>query len=268
MSGPTRELLARGLHALRRSALWWGVGIAVFTIMNVAFWPSFEGSSALADLQRTSEDLLRAFGAQNIATPSGYLDGQVFALFLPLLLSGLAIAGITAVTAGDEDAGRMELLLALPVGRRAVWFTRFASMVAVVAIVTAVIAVLTLAALPVFSLEEAGAGRVLAATAASGLLAVLHGSIGYLAGALGARRALAAGIAIIVLAAGYVVSFVLPLEPSLRWARRASPWWWGLGQQPVSDGLDPVGLLIVLVVIVAAVALGTLAIERRDVRSA
>jgi hypothetical protein len=34
MSGPVAELLARGISALRRSSLWWGLGIACFALLN------------------------------------------------------------------------------------------------------------------------------------------------------------------------------------------------------------------------------------------
>ena len=47
---------------------------------------------------------------QNLATEAGYLDGQVYALLLPALLSGVAIAGATALASGDEGAGRLEAL--------------------------------------------------------------------------------------------------------------------------------------------------------------
>ena len=126
VTGAFTELLVRGMRALRRSAAWWGFGIVVFAVVNAAFWPSLEGSDALDSFDDMA-DLLEAFGAQNLATPSGYLDGQMYALMLPLLLSGMAIAGLTAITSGDEGAGRLELLHALPVSRRAVWLGRWAA---------------------------------------------------------------------------------------------------------------------------------------------
>ena len=92
VTGSFAELLVRGMRALRRSAAWWGFGIVVFAVVNAAFWPSLEGSDALDSFDDMA-DLLEAFGAQNLATPSGYLDGQMYALMLPLLLSGMAIAG-------------------------------------------------------------------------------------------------------------------------------------------------------------------------------
>lgn len=268
MSGPVAELVVRGVGALRRSGVWWGFGIVCFALLNLSFWPSFEGSDALQSLEDMSEGLLEAFGAQNMASSAGYLDGQMYALLLPLLLSGMAIAGITAITAGDEDAGRLEMLHALPVSRRAIWLSRYASSLTVILAVSAVTAVLVSASLGVFSLDEVGIGRVVAATFACAALAAFHASVGYAAGGFGLSRGPAAGVAIVALVIGYVVDFLLPLSDALAGGAKLSPWYWAIGSQPVSDGIEP-GLLVLLLAVTAAlVALGTAAVERRDIRSA
>lgn len=267
MNAVAVELVARGVHALRRSALWWGVGIMFFAVLNTAFWPTLEGTDALESFEEMGE-VLEAFGAQNLATPAGYLDGQVYALMLPLLLSGMAIAGASAITSGDEDAGRLELLHALPVSRYAVWLARWAGALVVLAGVTAVVAAVMAACLPVFSLDGVGVGPVLGATFACGLLAAFHASVAFAASGLGAPRAPAVGMAILVLVAGYIVSFVLPLADALAGARRWSPWYWALGRQPVSDGVDAARLVLLVTVMAALVALGVWGVGRRDIRSA
>jgi ABC-2 type transport system permease protein len=268
VSGAVAELVTRGVGALRRSGLWWGSGIVGFAVVNLAFWPSLEGSEALTNLGDMSEGLLEAFGAQNIATPAGYLDGQMYALLLPLLLSGMAIAGVTAITSGDEDAGRLELLHALPVSRRAVWLSRYTAALAVLATVAVVTGALVASLLGVFSLEEVGAGRVAAATLACALLAAFHAAIGYAAGGAGYSRGVSAGVAVGVLVVGYVVDFLLPLSDTLAGGAKVSPWYWAIGTQPVSDGLNPGLLALLVAVTVGLVALGTAAVERRDIRSA
>lgn len=267
MSGPVGELVRRGMAAVRRSACWWGVAILAFAVLNLAFWPSLEASGSLTELEDSMGDLLDAFGAQGLSTPAGYLDGQLYALMLPLLLSGVAIAVTTALTSGDEDAGRLELLHALPLGRRTIWLSRWVAATVVLAIVVLATTVAVSACLPVFSLDEAGFGAVIAATLACGALAAFHGSVAYLVGGLGGSRGLAVGSAVGVLLLGYVVAFVLPISDALSGARRWSPWHWAIGEQPVSDGVG-LGLVTILLVIVTLVAIGTWAVERRDVRTA
>jgi ABC-2 type transport system permease protein len=263
-----RELLARAVAALRRSALWWTIGIVALALVTVAFWPSLEGTEALESLGDMNQGLLEAFGAQNIASPAGYLDGQMYALMLPLLLSGLAIANITALTSGDEHAGRLELLHALPVSRRAIWLSRFAGTLAVQAVVAAVTTLVMVASLAPFSLDEVRVGRVVGATAACALLAVFHGAVSYAVGGFGAARGRAVGIAVLVLTAGYVVNFLFPLADSLAGVRRISPWYWAIGDQPVSNGVSAPWLALLVAATAALLAIGTTAVERRDIRSA
>jgi ABC-2 type transport system permease protein len=268
VSGSTKELLRLGLHALRRSGLWWGVGILALVVVSVAFWPSLEGSPALTDLTSSSEGLLEAFGAQNLSTAAGYLDGQLSALMLPLLLSGLAIAATSAVTAGDEDAGRLELLQALPVRPTSLWLSRLGSAFAGVVAVTAVTAVSVVVSLEPFSLEGVGIARVIVVTFACGALAAFQGAVSYAVAGAGGSRGIAVGASVAVLVAGYVANFLLPLSDALQGFRRVSPWYWAIGTQPVSDGISAPWLLVLVGVTVALVGYGTFAVTRRDIRGA
>jgi ABC-2 type transport system permease protein len=267
MSDATAELVARGVGAIRRSSLWWAIGIVSLAVVTAASWPSFEGTEALESFDDMG-DLLEAFGAENIATPAGYLDGQLFALMLPLLLSGLSIATASALTAGDEDAGRLELLHALPVARTTVWLARWASSALMVGAVGALVAAVTVAVLPLFSLEEVGSGRVGAATLGCAVLALFHGAVAYAVAGVGLSRGRSVGTAGLVLVAGYVASFLLPLNDRLAGMRKVSPWYWALGGQPVSDGIDAAAVVLLTAVTIALVALGTIAVGRRDIRSA
>ena len=268
MSGPVPELVRRGLTALRRSAFWWGFATVAFAVLNMAFWPSFESSGSLTDLEDSMGDLLEAFGAQGLSTSAGYLDGQLYALMLPLLLSAMALIQVTGLTSGDEDAGRLELLHALPVRRRAIWLARYLAVVVVLAVVAAITAAVVGAALGPFSLDEVNVGSVVAATFACALLAAFHAAVGFLAGAAGCRRGLAAGIAVVVLVAGYILSYLVPLADGLAGARKWSPWYWALGEQPVSDGVSAGRLLVLGAVTAVLVIAGLVAIERRDIRPA
>jgi ABC-2 type transport system permease protein len=261
------ELVVRPLRGVRRSVAWWSAGVVVFIVVNLAFWPSLENSGALDGLDQM-DALLEAFGAQNITTPAGYMDGQLYALLLPLLLAAMMIAVVSAMTAGDESAGRLELIHALPVGRRTVWLGRWLASTAALVLVTVVAALAAVVCMPLFSLDEVAVGRVLGASAACAVLAAFHGSIVYAIAAGGASRAASAGTGIAVLVAGYVASFVLPLANSLAKAREFSPWYWALGEQPVTDGVSAGRMVVVAAVTVVLVVVGEQLIDRRDIRTA
>lgn len=267
MSGPFVEIVLRGVRALRRSMAWWSAGVVAFILVNLAFWPSLEGSDALESFEEMDE-LLAAFGAQNITTPDGYLDGQVFALLVPLLLAAMAITIASGLTAGDESAGRLELLHALPVARSTIWLGRWVATIGIVVVVAAASLLATLVAMPIFSLDEASEGRVIAAMVGSALLALFHGAVAYAVAGLGGSRSMAVGVGVLVLVAGYVAAFVLPIAESLEGAQHWSPWYWAIGEQPVSDGVQPGWMLFAAAWTVGLVALGTVGLDRRDLRTA
>jgi len=183
---------------------------------------------------------------------------------LPLLFSGLAIGNASAITSGDEDAGRLELLL--PISRQALWAWRYVSVLLVLAAVTLVTTAVVVSTLGVFSLEEAGAGRVVAATVACGLLGAFHGALAFAVGGLGGSRGMALGVAILVLLGGYVVNFLFPLSDALAGLRRLSPWYWGIGEQPVTNGVSWSWLVLLVAVTAIIVAVGTVGVCRRDIR--
>jgi ABC-2 type transport system permease protein len=261
-----RVLAGHDLASLRRSTTWWTAAVLLLALLNLAFWPSLEGSDAMEAFEDMGE-LLEAFGAQDMATASGYLDGQLFALMLPMLLAGMAIAIVSGRTAGDEDQGRLEVLLALPVSRRMVWFGRFAACLASTAAVGIATAVLVLLTRTLFSLDEIGTAAVLGATCGAIALAALGGAVTYAAGGAGASRGVAAATGTTVIVASYVMAYLAPLVESLQDVRSWSPWHWALGEQPVSDGVSAVSLALVAAIAVALVAAGTVAVGRRDVRT-
>jgi ABC-2 type transport system permease protein len=267
MSEPHRELVIRGAATLRRATLWWGLGIAVLTITTTAFWPSLEGGEALQSFDDMGA-VLEAFGAQNMATPAGYLDGQMFAIMLPLLLSGMAIAELSALTSGDEDAGRLEFLHALPVSRQAVWLGRWLAATLMLLAVTVATALVMVMFLPIFSFEEVSPWSVIAATLGCAALAAFHAAVAFAAGAFGSRRGTAVAASVCVLVAGYVLGLLAPLVEGLGWTRKLSPWYWALGEQPVSNGLQPAWLTMLIAVTAVLVVIGTRAIRRRDIRTA
>lgn len=262
----TAELLRHDLAGARRSTLWWSLGIAALALVNVAFWPSLEGSDAMAAFDDMGS-LLEAFGAEDLTSPAGYLDGQLFALMLPMLLIGMSIAHVSGRTAGDEDAGRLEVLLTLPVPRSSVWLSRWLTELASLTVAAGATALLLILTRSLFSLEEVGAGAVLGATLGSMALGALGGGLAYALAAFGASRARSGAVAAAALIASYLLAYVVPLNEDLAGARRWSPWHWALSEQPVSRGVDGLPLAGVWLLVGGLVALGTLGVTRRDVRT-
>lgn len=260
-------LYRHDLASLRRATMWWTIGVLSLGLVNLAFWPSLEGSDAMKAFDDMGP-LLEAFGAQGMGTAAGYLDGQMFALMLPMLLAGMTIAAVSGRTAGEEDQGRLEALLALPISRPLVWLGRIMACLTSLLVVAVALGGLVIMSRPVFSLGEVSAASVVTAIAGGVILAAFAAAVTYAAAGAGGSRATAAAIGATALVASYVMAYLVPMVASLQGIRSWSPWHWALGEQPITNGVPAGPAIGVVVITVLLIVTGTVAATRRDVRSA
>ena len=214
-----------------------------------------------------SPQLSAALGLQELASPAGFLNGNLYALLLPLLFGVLGIMLANALTAGDEDAGRLELLLALPVSRVSVYAARFAA----VAVMILVIALLVGATVSLggsalgMELDRAG---IAAATVGMLLLALFHAALALALAGLGLPSGTVFAVSFAVLLLGYLAYALLPLVASTADLGTVSPWHWALGGQPLVNGFKDMGIAQLAGGTVVLAAAGLTAIGRRTIRNA
>lgn len=261
------ELLTRSLSAQRRSALIWSAALLILVTSVLAVWPAMSESGSLDSLvTEMSPEVISALGLEALSSPAGFLNGNLYALFLPLLISMLGILHMNTLTAGDEDAGRLELLLALPVSRFSVYLSRFLA----VALVLAGVSVLVGATIGVggaaleMDLEVSG---VLAVSVSLFLLALFHAAVALALAGLGLRSGVVLGGACAVLILGYLVHALLPLIDSLSGVSAISPWHWALGEQPLESGFDVGAITLLMAGTVVCAVVGLIAVRRRTIRT-
>ena len=100
-------LVATPLSSLRRAAIWWAAGLAALIVVTVAFWPAFRGSSGISEaIGQLPTGIVQAFGLEDFGTPAGFLRGNLYEFFVPLLLAVAVVAFVNGQTAADETNGR------------------------------------------------------------------------------------------------------------------------------------------------------------------
>ncbi len=267
MNGRTLELLLVPLRGMRRSSLVWGGALALFVGATVAFWPAFQGSSAISQaFDQMPSGLVQALGMQDIGTPAGFLRGNLYDFLVPLLLIGAAVAMASGQTAGEEDSGRLELFLAQPVTRTALWAGRASALVVAVAIVSVVVLLAQLGFDALIGLQIP-ASNITATIVLCAMLALVHGGLALAIAGWFPRPSLVMGLAIAVGVAGYLVVALFPLNATLAPWRHVSPWDWAFGDDPLVNGAAAWRYLALAVPAVALAALGGLGFRRRDIRA-
>ena len=184
---------------------------------------------------------------------------------LPLLVLVLAIGSGARTFAGEEDAGRLELVLSYPVRRRNAVLAKGTAVAGEVVVVCAAIGVALAVFDPLVGLDLSFA-RLTAALVLLAALGLFYGWLALAVGAVAPSRALAIGLPTALAAAGYLVSGLHELAGWLDPFRFLSPFWL-VGSSPLQGGTDGWGVLVVVLAAAIVLVAGALLVERRDLET-
>jgi len=247
----------------RRALLGWAVGIAVFTGAYTSFYRDFAGVSQLKQ-DALPQGMLDFLGIADLTSAAGYLQATVFSLLGPLLVLMCAITLAARTIAGPEEDGGLELLLTVPLSRRAFAAQRLAAVAAAVTVVAAVPWVLLAVVVPAAGMDIAQSD-VSAACFGLVALAWCFTGVAFLAGAASGRRGTVLAVAGAVAVATYVANALGSVRPGWGWLSYLSPFHYAFGTDPLHTGWHPAALAVPVAVAVVTGAAGVLWFERRDV---
>jgi ABC-2 type transport system permease protein len=263
------EVFRRELSEHWRALAGWCAGVAGYVLMLAAVFPSIEGSPEFDELVENYPEVLKElFGIGDgggITTGAGYMDVELFSLMLPLLVLVLAIGSGARALAGEEDAGRLELVFSYPIRRSRTVLAKGGAVAVQVVVVSGAAGLAMALVDPVVGLDLS-AGNLAQAELAVAALGILFGWLALTVGAAVPSRALAIGIPAAVAAAAYLVNGLHSLAGWLDPLRFASPFWL-VGSSPLRGGADLPGVLVVLAAAAIVLVAGARAIERRDLAS-
>ena len=108
------RLLQQELRSRRNGIIGWAIGLSLLPAIYVAMYPQFQDS--LAGMQDILDmEIYKAMG-MSFGTFEDWLASTVINL-VPLILGIYAVLDATGTLAGEEDNGKLELILALPIKR-------------------------------------------------------------------------------------------------------------------------------------------------------
>lgn len=263
-----QALSRRWLADHRRATIAWSLSLVGIIAMQLSVYPTIKSQPGLSEMYSKLPDAMKAMlgmkGDLDFSSGPGYLRGEIFGFTIPLLFLVFGIGAGAAVIAGDEEKGTLGLVLAQPVRRARVVLERYAASV-VDAAVLATMVFLTIAIEgPLVGLHVSTAD-LLFATAATMLLGVIFGAIALAVGAATGHRGLALGAGAGVAVVAYLLDSLANLTDVLEPFRFLSPFHWAAPADIVTGG--PVtGLVWLVAVSLAFVAIAAVAFGRRDVR--
>jgi beta-exotoxin I transport system permease protein len=247
----------------RRALIGYSVGMVVYTLVVVALYPAFKNSSSLDRLIKDDSTISALFGVNGpISSPGGWLNGNVYANFLPLLMLLLTVGYGAAALAGQDEDGTLCLIAALPIRRTTVVLQKAAAMTLQAAVLTVAVAVCVLAGRS-FDLGIPVA-NVLSVAATTLLLGLDFGLVTMAIGARTGGRATALGAGSALAAASYLIGSLAPVVAWIHPARYVSVFYWSVGNGQITSGARLQDYAVLGAVALCALYAAAAAFERLD----
>ena len=249
------------LRLRRRSAVGYAAGLALYTLVVVALYPSFKNSASLNSLSGSTAAALFGVTGQ-LTSPGGWLNGNIYGNFFPLIMLLLTIGYGAACLAGQDEDGTLALVAALPVRRRAIVFKKAWAMALQALLLAAAVTACVLAGRG-FQLAI-GPGDAVATAAAVTLMGLDFGLLTMAAGAATGRRGTALGLGAGLAAASYLLSSLAPTISAIRPGRYLSLFYWSVGNNQISQGPSAADYAILITVGLLALSAAVAAFGRAD----
>ena len=264
-----RNLFVKSLLDHRRGLAWWVLGVVLLCAAMTSFYPSISTNDAIQDyVDAFDPNLLALFGfteLMDITSGPGYLNAEIFSFMVPVLVIIFAVSLGASAIAGEEDKRTMEILLSEPVSRRRVVLEKYAFLLAANAMLGVVVWLSLAVGVIIFDMEVS-MFKLAGTTLSSALLGVTFGSLAFAVGAVTGNRGLSVGVSAGAAAATYVINTLASIVDVLEPAKWLSPFFYYNGNVPILNGLDPLHVSLLLVVIAVPAIAGYLAFQRRDLR--
>lgn len=228
-------LLTQMLYRLRIQVLSYGLGLALWVGFEVLLFPSVADSLSSIEYPQA---ILDAFGVSgtNLGDPRAFFGAEFFSLG-PLALGAFVVAASTAALAGEESAGTMEPLAALPFSRRQMFVQKA---VAVFVAAAGVTALGWAASVPFVDLgRELTIVELVGATFAQLSFAAFLGAVGMLFGAVAPSRGTAAACTGALLVIAYLLVAIASSVDAVDGLKYASPYYYSDLSGILVDGVDP-----------------------------
>lgn len=261
-----RNVFLKTLRDRRRALLFWGIGLAALAVFLMLFYPAVRDMTGISEyLEAFPEELLALFAGDivDFTSPEGYLSSELFFLMVPALFLVFAIGFGSSTIAGEEERGTLDLLLSSPLPRWRVVAEKFGAM-AVATLMLAFVLWLALTIGAVAVQIDITVGRLAEVCLSAMLLGLTFGALALAVSCVRGSRGLSMGVAG---ALGVSTYFLNALAPMIEWLepfRKLSPFYYYIGADPLTNGLDMghVAILVGLVAVFLIVALITF--QRRD----
>ncbi|WP_433281622.1 ABC transporter permease subunit [Micromonospora sp. CA-244673] len=253
------SIFTKTLWDNRRVFAVWALATGLLATFYASFYPQLSAES-MASVPET----MRGFGLDDMSSAAGYLQGPVFGLLVPLLVTFYGAATGARMISADEESGYLDLLLAHPIGRTRLMLQRFTALAAGAALIGVAVLVGLLAVRGSANLDTVSIGGFAAQALNLVLLGLLFGAVATgIGAATGASRAVAFGATAGLGVLTYALHGFAP-QIGADWLRYLTPFYYYISAEPLINSVHVGHVTVLVSAVVALIGASAWRLNRRD----
>lgn len=253
------RLFTKALADLRWQVVWYGVGLAFLCTLVVYLYPSYQEQFGSFEIPEAMKPLL---GDAGYDTPEGFLTAEFFSTG-PVLALVFAIMAGTALIAGEENAGTLELLLSQPLSRRRLILEKMAAFAVASMSIAVLIDIGWLLSVPFVEIDIS-LSKLLLGTFLMVPPLLFVGMLALWASVAVASRKMATGLVSAYVVASFFLNYLAELVDVLRPARWLSFNAY-MNAGVLTSGVDFLRLAVLLIASLVLALLSVRAFENREI---
>jgi len=249
-----------------RTLIAWSLTLVLMVSIQMSIYPSIlENKTALQGfLDSYPEAIRKIFRMQDYTSGPGFLSTELYSMMVPLVLIAVGATWGASATAEEEDEGTADTLLTLPISRTRIMISK------ILATFTVIVGLAFLAVANILILKgrvemEIDSGKLFAGTISSISLGVFFTGVAFLVGAFSRRKGSAVGVVTGLSLVAFLIYSLSALVDDFDSITPYNPMEWGLGGQPLFNGVDVAGSLKLVIGGLILIVLAIVKFNQKDI---
>lgn len=219
----------------------------------------------MVDLLASMPPALAAIYGVNDGTPVGMAIGAVYGIIAPAVALTYAISGGTGAAVGEESKGSLDLLLANPLSRTSVALSKLVVVVLGIVVIAAGTWLGVWVATVIVG-DGIGDRDMFALTVMLIGFGLMMGTFAMAISGWTGNAAIGSGTAAAIAVLSWLMTSVLSVNETFQTIGEYTPWHLYDGNDPMTNGIDPVALGIMVGLSVVFVFVAKVGLNRRDLK--
>jgi ABC-2 type transport system permease protein len=262
------NLFWKTLRDQRWAMLGWAVGLVLLALYLAYIYPFVNQAAEMMKVLEKLPPVVKNLIGKNqfMATPEGFFNLQPFSILLPLLFIIFAIARGSDATAGEEERGTLDLLLANPLPRRRLVIEKSLAHGSALFMFSIVFWLAMAGCTRLFGIVL-NPGRLAAVIFSCWLLGAAFYALALACGCWKGKKKFSIGVSGGLAMITFLVNAYAPMVESLRPWRILSPFYFYNGNSVLANGLIPAHALVLAGLAAFFFCAAVFAFSRRDLSS-